>query len=159
MIYSFSADRLAKATAEKERLKSEFNELKKTTKEVRDLEAKKEVLAGKLKVMAMLKKSKPGPVHLLSDLNDSVPTRSWLTKVEEKTGQMAISGIGLDNETIAGFMRSLEKSDYVKQVDLGETRNVQKQNANVKEFIINAGISYAGASAEEKAPTEEGGQS
>ena len=67
-----------------------------------------------------------------------------------------IDGKAIDNQTIAGFMRELEQSDYVKTVDLGETRQSDERGAKIKAFSLSAVVQYAGgAKASTIATTEQ----
>lgn len=125
-------------------LEAQLNRLKATTKEVRDLEAKKEELRDKLAVIAILKRSKAGPVRVMDDLNLALPERAWLTNVKERDGRLRIQGLALDNQTIAGFMKELEGSDYFSAVDLVETKRAQWKGVRITSFILQAKVNYAG---------------
>jgi type IV pilus assembly protein PilN len=163
LLYSWSSDKLSGLQAESKRLETRLAELRETTKEVRDLEAKKTEIASKLEVMAKLKRAKPGPVRVLDDLNLAIPDRAWLSQFKEKGGNLLITGTALDNETIATFMQNLERSAYFKTVDLGETVQTNRHGVKVKTFSLKSMISYAGfltsaleKSALKKAETGEG---
>lgn len=143
-LYAVASSEIASLTDERDRLQTELAKLQTTTKEVRELEKKKKDLADKLVVIARLKKSKIGPVHVLDDLNIAVPEKSWVTEVKETSGLMKITGFALDNQTISGFMRELEKSDYFPQVDLVETTQADKQGVKIYAYVIQAKVSYAG---------------
>jgi type IV pilus assembly protein PilN len=134
----------------------ELARLEKVTKEVKDLEAKESEYNNKIAVIANLKKSKLGPVRILDDLNLSVPEHAWVMSLKEEAGLMRIDGKAIDNQTIAGFMRELEQSDYVKSVDLGETRQSDERGAKIKAFSLSAVVQYAGgAKASTLATTEQ----
>jgi len=122
----------------------ELVRLEKVTKEVKDLEAKEAEYNSKIAVIANLKMSKLGPVRILDDLNRSVPEHAWVVSLKEEAGLMRIDGKAIDNQTIAGFMRELEQSDYVKSVDLGETRQSDERGAKIKAFSLSAVVQYAG---------------
>ena len=122
----------------------ELVRLEKVTKEVKDLEAKEAEYNSKIAVIANLKMSKLGPVRILDDLNGSVPEHAWVVSLKEEAGLMRIDGKAIDNQTIAGFMRELEQSDYVKSVDLGETRQSDERGAKIKAFSLSAVVQYAG---------------
>ncbi len=131
-------------TTESESLDKRLKALQETTKEVRDLEKKKNELASKTSIIAILKKSKLGPVRILDDLNTAIPEKAWVTEVRESGGILRVSGLALDNQTIAAFMKSMETSDYFDTIDLGESRQVEKNGVKLKEFTIQAKVSYSG---------------
>ncbi len=140
---SLSAD-VTDLKSETELLQAQLTNIKKITKEVSELDNTRKELTEKLKVISILKRSKVGPVRLLDDINLSVPERSWLTTMKESEGSLAISGMALDNQTVATFMRDLAKSDYVENVDLIESRNAKKDGQEIKSFTLSAKIAYAG---------------
>src|SRR6185369_11630022 len=64
----------------------------------------------------------------------------------EVGGLATISGLGLDDQTIANFMRNLGKSRYFDNVDLVETLQSEQDGVQMKRFVVNARLSYAGKS-------------
>jgi len=143
-MYQAVISEIDEKTAEKSNLEAELAQLQETTKEVKELEKKRQDLSSKLAVIATLKRNKVGPVRVLDDLNNAIPERAWLKSIREKGGVLRIEGIALDNQTIAIFMKDLEQSDYYQTIDLVETRQVIKSGVTMKEFTLNAKISYAG---------------
>jgi Tfp pilus assembly protein PilN len=83
-------------------------------------------------------------VRMLDDLNIDLPEKAWITEIKETAGLMRISGIALDETTIANFMRGLEGSEYFVKVDLGESRAEPKGGVPVKRFTLNVVVNYAG---------------
>jgi len=128
-----------------ESLERQLAAVKKTTKEVRELEAKQNSLEEMLVVIARLKRNKLGPVRVLDDLNLSIPERAWLTSVEERAGSFRMLGLALDNQTIAQFMRELESSDYFDRVQLIESKQARYEGVNMRSFSLNARVRYAGS--------------
>jgi len=82
---------------------------------------------------------------VLEDLGAATPDSLWLTEMRETGGAAVLKGQGLDNQTIALFMRQLESSPYFSRVDLVETKHLEKGQAELKEFTIRAQVAYAGA--------------
>jgi len=130
--------------ADVESLERQLETVKKTTQEVRDLEAKQKHVEEMLVVIARLKRSKLGPVRVLDDLNISIPERAWLSVVEERAGVFRMNGIALDNQTIAQFMRDLDVSDYFTQIQLIETKQVDYDGVDMRSFNLQANVNYAG---------------
>lgn len=130
--------------AESSKLEAQLAKLQETTKEVKDLDKKRAELNDKLVVIATLKRSKVGPVRILDDLNTSLPDRAWVTEVKEASGSLRILGFALDSPTIASFMKDLATSDYFNSVDLVETKIVDMKGVRVRDFTLDAKVSYAG---------------
>jgi type IV pilus assembly protein PilN len=131
-------------SAEVARLEAALVDLQKITKEVKDLEKKRAELREKITIIAKLKRNKIGPVYVMDDLNMSLPERAWLVGGREKGGLFRIDGFALDNQTIAVFMKDLERSDYYETVDLVETKQSQRKGVGIKQFTLQAKVSYAG---------------
>ncbi|RIL12178.1 MAG: hypothetical protein DCC75_00915 [Proteobacteria bacterium] len=144
LLYNSISSSVAAVQDEVAALDVELNKLKETTKEVRDLEAKRAGLRDKLIVIATLKRNKTGPVRVMDDLNKALPERSWIEELREQDGQLRISGKALDNQTIASFMKDLETSEFYETVDLGETKQSDWKGVKIKDFTLQARINYAG---------------
>lgn len=142
---------LAELEVKSQSLQNELNRVQKTTKEVRELEARKAEYSAKLLVIAMLKKNKLGPVHVLDDLNNALPEKAWLTEVKEKDGAFTVSGRALDNQTVAAFIRELEKSDYFGEQSNQVLKQVDKDGVKIKEFSFQSKIFYGGKLAAQQA--------
>ncbi len=108
------------------------------------LERRQEQLLSKLKTIEVLERQTRGPVRVLADLGDATPAKLWLTEMREAGGAAVLSGRGLDNQTVALFMRNLENSPYFSNVELVETKQVEDGQAKLKEFAIRSSVIYAG---------------
>ncbi|MCB0352082.1 MAG: PilN domain-containing protein [Bdellovibrionales bacterium] len=143
-LYIDVTSKLSVAQQEKEDLERQLAQIQKTTKEVRELEKKQQDLNAKLAVIARLKLSKMGPVRVMDDLNSSIPERSWLTNVRERSNLMTLEGFALDNQTVATFMRDLEDSDYFSAVELDESKTEEQRNVRIQRFRLRSKVNYAG---------------
>lgn len=135
---------VAQKTTESGKLERQLAALQETTKEVKELDRKRAELNDKLVVIATLKRNKVGPVKAMDDLNLSLPERAWITDIRETGSILRITGYALDNQTIATFMKDLQTSDYFTTVDLVETKQVEERGVKVKDFTLDAKISYTG---------------
>ena len=135
---------------EKQNLEGRLAQLKKTTKEVNDLELKQKELANKLLVIAILKRSKSGPVNVLDSINSAVPDKAWLVEMNEARNDMTIKGVALDNQTVATLAKELEKSPYFVKADIDEVKAATSEKVRVSEFILKTKVSYSGRAAVER---------
>jgi type IV pilus assembly protein PilN len=133
-------------------LQAEISKLEQQTREVRDLDKKRNELQAKLKVIEDLKQKRIGPVRILEDLSAATPEKLWLVEFSDVNGAATITGMALDNQTIAVFMRQLQNSKYFFEVDLVETSQTEPLRgggggggASFKKFIIKARLDYLGA--------------
>jgi type IV pilus assembly protein PilN len=124
-------------------------------RDVNDLDAKKKALDGKLKVIADLGRKRVGPVGVMYDLARATPDRVWLTDFTETGGATNITGLAVDNQIVAEFLRNLSTSPYFTTVDLVETTQEQAGEIKLRKFIVKATINYA---ATEKKPEAQAGR-
>lgn len=151
--YVLQGRRLGELNRDIEQLQTEISTYNAQAREVRDLERKRIELNAKLQVIEDLKHRRVGPVRVLEDLGGATPQKLWLVNFTEVGAQATITGMGLDNQTIAMFMRQLQTSKYFYDVDLVETAQSEPQRgapgsdttAAFKKFIIKAKLDYLGA--------------
>lgn len=135
---------LAPLKAEHAKLQADIVALETKTKELTKLETERKDLEEKLKTIATLEAKKIGPVQVLADLSDAAPEQVWLLEFKETGGLATVTGLGLDDQTIANFMRNLAASRYFDGVDLVETTQSEQDGVQLKRFVINARLSYSG---------------
>jgi type IV pilus assembly protein PilN len=132
-------------------LNGEIQRLKALVREGRDLDALKKDVEGKLRVIEALNHKRVGPARVLVDLSVATPDNLWLIDFTEVAGAASFTGMALDNETIARFMRQLQDSPYYHGVDLVETSRHDTPAARPEDappaftrFVVKASIDYFG---------------
>ena len=106
-------------------------------KEVDKIKSKLEVLDKKLDIMANLNKGREKPVKLLKTLTDlTVKNRMWLTSMQEAGNRISLSGIAMDNNTVAMFMSRIEKNDFFANVELSDLVQVDRKGLKLKQFNL-----------------------
>ncbi len=141
-LYLFQSYRLYGLTKEADGLKKEVETLNVQLKEVGDLEQTVKALEQKIKVIDDLTKKKVGPVKVMESLSLATPARLWLTDFKESGGNLAISGLAVDNQTVADFLKSLSTFAYFSNVDLVETTQVEQDGIPLKKFSIRSQLLY-----------------
>lgn len=87
--------------------------------------------------MAELEQNRHKPTLLMDTMTQVViAKRMWFTKLEEKDKAVNITGIALDNKTVADFMVQLEKSGLFSTVSLKTLKQTVLQSSNLKSFTI-----------------------
>jgi type IV pilus assembly protein PilN len=150
--YVLQERRLAGIGREIEQLNAEVAKLNEQTREVRDLDKRRAELQAKLKIIEDLKRKRVGPVRMLEDLSGAVPEKLWLVDFTDANNLATITGMALDNQTIATFMRRLQGSKYFYDVDLVETAQSQPAKGLAgaeagmifKKFTVKAHLDYLG---------------
>ena len=156
-------------TEENDRLGKEIERLKVIVGEVDKAEKLKTDLETKLKAIQDKKKTKTGPVHMLSEIADATPDRLRLTQLTELDGVLELTGTALSNDVISQFLQNLEQSQYFENVYLKQITQVDAEDIKLKDFSLTAKVvlgesepppaATAGeAPAPEPAPAPEGGE-
>lgn len=141
---------MTKVSAEKDakvQKQKEIEQLKKTIGEVDRFKKLQEELKNKLSVLDKLKEGKTGPVMILDELARAVPEKLWLTSFKESGGNVTLTGIGVDEETVANFMRRLEESHLFQKVELLVIEQTKLGDSKLNKFNISC-------QAEKAKPTE-----
>ena len=95
----------------------------------------KKDLEQKLGIIATLEENRLAPVKTLDSLAMLVPAKDiWLVKITQKGSNLSIEGIGRDNLAVADFMKSIEKFDPIKSVDLISSKNTDISGFTLQQF-------------------------
>jgi len=136
VVYLSLMNKVAEAKEENDRRQSEINQLKKQIGEVGRFKKMKEELQGKLDILAKLKEGQSGPVHLLDELSARMPDKLWINSFKSSGGNVSISGFGMNEETVAEFLRDLEASPYYMNVELQVVEQSTQAGLKLHKFDI-----------------------
>lgn len=115
---------------------AEIAQLARVINEVRDFEKRQKALRAKLDILDQLKESRVGPLYVLNALYEAIPEKLWLTKFAEGSGRATISGIGVNEETVAQFMKNLEESETFEGVELQVTKQIVQDQIKFQQFDL-----------------------
>lgn len=136
-------------TAENKRLEARKEALAKILKEIKELEDKKKQIDGQTETIKKLAKTSALTAHVLDAVANVTPNeRMWLNNIdqskgadENSKGTMKISGMALDNQTVAEYMQKLEDSPYISDVTLTDSRLQNYSGRNLKAFSLSCSVS------------------
>jgi type IV pilus assembly protein PilN len=134
--------RITSARRELRRMAAEIAAIEGPYSDVLRIEAQKQELREKLRVIAQLEAKKVGPVRILADLSTATPDKLWLTEFADTNGTLKLTGLGVDEQTVADFLRRLGTLPFFQSVDLDETSQVDQEGAKLKKFVIRGQIDY-----------------
>lgn len=102
---------------------------------VNELRKDKIDLEQKLGVINALEENRVVPVKILDDLAVLVPPKNiWLVKLTQNNDQLSIEGVGRDNLIVADFMKTIEKFEPIKSVDLVSSRKMVLSDITFQQF-------------------------
>jgi len=137
--------RIASSRHELDRLNQDIAAIQGPYTEALRIEQQKQELREKLRVIAQLEAKKFGPVRLMADLSTATPDKLWLTEFADAGGTLKLTGLGVDEQTVADFLRRLGTLPFFQNVDLDETSQVDQDGAKLKKFVIRGQIDYGAA--------------
>ncbi len=116
---------------------AELEKYEKINKEIEEIKKKLDNLNKKLAVIRDLEANRYEPVRLLDTLSQvMIEKRMWYTALDMKAELVNISGIAMDDKTVADFMLRLEGSGFFSAVNLKTLKQVEVQKTTVKSFEI-----------------------
>lgn len=116
---------------------TELEKYEKINKEIEEIKKKLDNLNKKLAVIRELEANRYEPVRLMDTLSQVlIAKRMWYTALDMKSDVVNISGIALDDKTVADFMLRLEGSELFSAVNLKTLKQADVQKTTVKSFEI-----------------------
>ena len=120
---------IRKANADIERLKKEIGEVEK-------FKARKAELQKKVDIISSLQTGKVGPVRYFEAISAAIPEKCWIDQLSIQTDRVTLSGVALNNHTIANFMTALGQSGRFRDVVLGAAEQTRVANSKLVRFNL-----------------------
>ena len=136
---SHLSGRIGKLNTEIANTRAQVAKYKSQMDEIALIKKKLDILERKIKVIRSLEADRKAPVQNLdSYYNLLVENRMWYDKIEEKQTNINISGIALDNQTVADYMTRIENSDRFQNVQLASVKQhkIQGKEMKLKKFEV-----------------------
>jgi type IV pilus assembly protein PilN len=141
-VYIVQFSRINGLENELESLRAELAVLNVKAKGVLDLQAKIKEVKTKHHIIEDIDRKKSGPVRVMQSLSAATPGPLWLTQFKEVGGNLTITGVATDNQTIAEFLKALGSHAYFKDTELVETTQSDQPGVAPKRFSIKSRLQY-----------------
>jgi type IV pilus assembly protein PilN len=128
------------------RTKEDIAQLDRIIGEVKNLKGAQAQLQQKLDVLDRLKAGRTGPVRMLDELATITPRQLWLSKLDEKAGNVTFAGTALSIDDVSTFMAALKASKYFDKVELKKTAATGDAKGDARrlvQFEITAAARYS----------------
>lgn len=127
-------ENIARLTKEKSSYTPTLNKIAKLKKAKIELERKTAVI-NKLKADSSL------TVRVIDEVANRVDeNRVWLTALNQQGGSLRLTGIALDNQTVAQFMDKLKASPFIRSVALTNSSLKKVSGKSLKAFSLNCNV-------------------
>lgn len=114
----------------------EVNLLKKEIGEVEKFKARKAELQQKVDIISKLQAGRTVPVKVFEAISASIPEKCWVDQLSLKDDTVKLSGVALNNYTIANFMTALGQSGRFRDVVLGSAEQTTVMNTKLVKFNL-----------------------
>lgn len=113
----------------------------KTLNQIKKLEADKALLENRIAIIHKLKAESSLTVHVMDEVARIVPNkRLWLQSLSQSENNLQLTGMALDNRTIAKYMEDLKQSPFIKSVNLANSSLQAFAGRNLKSFSLSCTI-------------------
>lgn len=110
--------------------------LNKEVGEIDELKQRKAKLEQKLTVIKDLDKGRLRAAYILGELSQRTPEKVWIESLDKSGKDLKISGVAMDNETIANFMDVLGHSKYFAGIELEVTEQIERGGLKLMRFSL-----------------------
>lgn len=110
--------------------------LKKEIGEVEKFKARKAELQQKVDIISKLQAQRTGPVRVFEAVSSTIPEKCWINELGIKDNKVSLSGVALNNYTIANFMTALGQSGRFQDVVLGSAEQATVMNTKLVKFNL-----------------------
>ncbi len=123
---------IAEEEAESRRLAPEIAKIKRLNQQRKDLN-------DRLDVITRLDSDRYFRVHLMDELNRSLPDHMWVTRFEDIGGdRYAVEGVTFSNFLVSDFLQNITRSPYFSNINLLVTEKGDIGNVKVIKFKAQA---------------------
>ena len=119
--------------------KAQVAKYNKINKEIAEIKKKLDILNKKIEVIQALDADRKNSIMILDSMTTLIMAdRMWFTQLKTQGENIDVTGIAVDNKTIADFMTRLEKSEVYTAVTLKTIKQEQfaGKEINLKSFNI-----------------------
>lgn len=124
---------IVKANADIERLKKEIGEVEK-------FKVRKAELQKKVDIISSLQTGRKAPVKTFEALSASIPEKCWIDQLSVQGERITLTGIALNNTTIANFMTALGQTGRFRDVTLGSADQTAMLNVKLVRFNLSFSV-------------------
>ncbi|MBK1649143.1 PilN domain-containing protein [Rhabdochromatium marinum] len=122
--------------ARNEYLKKEIRQLERTIKEIEGLEARKQDLIARMKIIQTLQESRPEIVRLFDEVVRAVPEGVFLVNLKQNGNSVTIEGRAQSNARVSALMRNINKSDWIGAPQLLLIENKDQTGTGLSHFRL-----------------------
>jgi type IV pilus assembly protein PilN len=138
---ALQAQKIANGEAEITALQKEKDSYTPTLRKIDKLKKDREEIVRKTEIIQKLKTDSSLTVRTLDEVASRIDNqRMWLESLHQQNSSLRLSGVALDNQTIAQFMDNLKDCPFVQDVTLASSSLKVVSGRNLKSFELNCAV-------------------
>lgn len=110
-------------------LQAQIKQLDAKISEIKDLEKTRDRLLARKKIIEQLQANRSQMVHLFDELVKTIPDSVRLTSMNQNGESLHLDGVAQSNASVATYMRNIEHSPWLGDLDLKKTENMSGDSA------------------------------
>ncbi len=119
---------------------------------MKKMASEKDALQTKIDIIKKLKRDSAITVRILDEIAKKVDSkRMWLKSLKQSGSRLSLSGVALDNRTIAQFMDALKESVFISSVNLSNASLAKVSGRDLKRFELACTIISPKVASQDKA--------
>jgi type IV pilus assembly protein PilN len=138
---ALQAQKISNLGADIKALQKEKDSYTPTLQKIAKLKKDREEYFRKTEIIKKLKSDSSLTVRTLDEVANRIDNqRMWLESLNQQRSSLRLSGVALDNQTIAQFMDHLKESPFVQNVTLASSSLKVVSGRNLKSFELNCAV-------------------
>lgn len=117
-------------------LNGEIKKVEEEIKEIRELQAARNALLARMRVIQQLQLDRTQVVHLFDELVRKTPEGVYLMTLKQAGPTLTLTGAAQSNARVSAFMRNLDASDWYTKPELDVINVKVKGGERVSEFTL-----------------------
>lgn len=143
LVTTYQTAKINNLRESEKKIQEEKKQYTKILNDIKKIEEEKKDLVTKIAIIHQLKKTSSLTVHALDEVANFTPVnRMWLKTLSQNGNQLSLTGMALDDQTIAKFMDDLENSKYFQNVSLVSSTMETFAERNLKNFSISCSVAF-----------------
>ncbi len=110
--------------------------LSKKIGELRNLDSLRADVESKLQIVDELQAGRFRSLETLNEIASVMPKNVWLQSLADEDGVLMLDGFGESSQSVANFMRALDKSEVFDDVQLLVDKSAQVEDVKVRSFSL-----------------------
>ena len=117
-------------------LTQEIKKVEEQIKEIAELKKKRQDLLARMNVIQQLQADRTRVVRVFDELVQRLPEGVYFSSLQERTGEIALTGVAQSNARVSALMRNLDTSQWFTAPELQVINVKQKGSDRISEFSI-----------------------